>query len=209
MKPIRYDYDNVPLFSSTDIDIYGFPEHYGYETYRVVESREANLVSDYKFDVDRTFKPIHRYDREARFKATLLNLLGERSNVPAHVIAMVKAYLKPDSENLWNDTRSILKHFKQRRYYDCIPSIIKKILSKRLFDQISAEKLDSIMNDYKALVVRYDQQKHSFKRTYFPNIRFIVLKLLDLHSIKPLYPIPFVRTNRKNILLNSLWNCLL
>lgn len=209
MKPIRYDHDNVPLFCSSQVDLYGFPEHYGYEVYRIIESREAVFLTDYKFDLERTLKPIHRYDRQARFKTTLLNLLGERCNVPNHVFSMVKAYLKPDSKNLWDDTRAILKHFKQRKYYDCIPAIIKKILSKRLFEPITCEKLESIMNDYKALVVRYEQQKHLFKRKYFPNIRFIVLKLLELHSIKPLYPIPFVRTSRKDKILNSLWTSLL
>lgn len=209
MNPIRFDPDGVPLFCSNDIEDYGMPELYGYETYRVIESREVAFTTDYKFEQQRDWRPVHRYDRNARFKTTLLNLLGERANIPDYVISMVKNYLKPNSKNLWNDTRAILKHFKQRKYYDFIPIIIKRILNIRLFEQLNSEKISSIMRDFNALVSKYDQLKDELKRKYFPNIRYIVFKLLELHSIHPSYPVPFVRTNRKNKLLNSIWKTLL
>ena len=209
MKPIRIDQDGVFVFSSADIDDYGMPELYGYQVYRVVESREVCLATDYKFEVARDWQRIHRYNREARFKTTLLNILGERTNIPQMVLSMVRCYLKPDSKTLWNDTRAILKHYKMRKYYDSIPAIIKSILNIRLFPSLTGDQLNAIYDDFKALVSRYDNQKHQFNRKYFPNIRFIVLKLLDFHSIHPTYPVPFIRTVRKDKLLNSLWDSLL
>jgi hypothetical protein len=209
MKPIRIDLDDVPIFSSDDVYDYGLPELYGYETYRVEESRSLNLSTDFKFLQSRDWYTIHRYNRDARFKTTLLTLLGERSNIPAHVISMVKSFLKPDSKTIWNDTRAILKHFKQQKYYDHIPAIIKSILKIRLFKPLTGDEIESILFDFKAFVTRFNKSKHLYNRKYFPNIRFIVFKLLELHSIHPSYPIPFVRTVRKNKLLNTLWNSLL
>lgn len=206
MKPIRHDPDGVPVFSSRDVDDYGLPEHYGYEIYRVVESRDLNIGSDYKLEHERDWYAIHRYDREARFKVTLLNLLGERAKIPDNVLTIVKTFLNPDSTDLWNDTRKILKHYKFRKHYDQIPAIIYKLYNKRLFPQQTAEKILFITRDFKALVARYDQTKHLYNRKYFPNMRFIALKLLELHSVFPLYHVPFVRTMRKNKLLTSLWN---
>jgi len=209
MKPIKIDPDGVPVFSSRDVDDYGMPEHYGYEVYRVVESRDLNIGSDFKLEQQRYWYHTHRYDREARFKATLLNLLGERGKIPDHVLCLVKQFLKPDSDDLWNDTRKILKHYKCRKYYDQIPIILSKLKYKRLFPPLNSEQFMYIIKDFKALVNRYEQTKHLYKRVYFPNIRFIVFKLLELHSIFPAYKVPLLRTTRKNKMLSALWDDLL
>lgn len=209
MKPTKYDPDGVPIFTSLQIDDYGLPEHWGYETYRVIESREANFVTDYKMEQERYFQKIHRYSRLARFKVCLFNILGERGNIPKHVLSMVRSYLKPDSMDKWNDTRKLLKHFKQRRYYDQIPAILKSLSYGRSFSALTGEQFENIINDFICLSSKFDQVKHEYSRRYFPNIRFIVLKLLDMHGIKPNYPVPLVRTSRKMKSLQSLWDSLL
>jgi hypothetical protein len=209
MKPTKYDPDGVPLFTNLQIDDYGLPEHWGYETYRVIESREANLVVDYKMTQERYFQKKHRYSRLARFKVCLFNILGERGNIPKHVLTMVCSYLKPNSMDKWNDTRKLLKHFKQRRYYDQIPIILKSLSYGRSFPALTGEQFENIIDDFNCLSNRFDQVKHEYSRRYFPNIRFIVLKLLEMHGIKPNYPVPLVRTSRKMKSLQSLWDSLL
>lgn len=209
MKPIKIDPDGVPVFSSTQIDDYGLPEHWGYEVYRVSESLEANLVSDYKMEHEMFFRKIHRYSRLARFKVCLFNILGERGNIPAFVLTMIKTYLKPNSVDKWNDTRKLLKHFKQRKYYDQIPAILKKLSYGRCFPSLTNTQFEAIINDFKCLSDKFERVKKEHARTYFPNIRFIVLKLLDLHGINPNYPIPLVRTSRKMKSLQELWTSLL
>jgi len=209
MNPFKIDPDGVPVFSSRDVDDYGSPEYFGYEIYRVVESRDLNIGFDYKFENERQWKEIHRYNREARFKVTLLNLLGERGNIPEHVLTLVKQFLKPESTCLWNDIRKILKHYKLRKYYDQIPLILTKLGYKRMFPQLTSEQLLSISQDFNALVSRYERIKHLYNRKYFPNIRFITLKLLELHSIFPQYFVPQVRTFRKNKILSQLWDDLI
>lgn len=208
MNPIRYEKD-VPVFTTRDIDDYGFPELYGYSNYQVVESRELNLVTDFKMEQERFFRPIHRYSRLARFKKTLFNILGENGRVPSQILVLVKTYLNPLSTDKWNDTRTILKHYRQRKYYDNIPFIVKNVALGRCFPQLTGEQISSIVRDFQCLSDRYERIKFTFKRRYFPNIRFVTLKLLELHGIKPIYNVPLVRTTRKRKTLLKLWESLL
>ena len=138
----------------------------------------------------------------------LLNLLGERGNIPAHVYQMVGSYLKPDSTDKWNDTRKLLKHYKQRKYYDNIPMIIKQLNFGRCFEPVNFEQLESITNMFMHLSVKFEQMKKKYDRRYFPNIRFIVFKILETHGINPKYPVPMVRTSRKMKALEILWESL-
>jgi len=209
MKPTKIDPDGVPVFTNLQIDDYGLPEHWGYEVYRVVESRQADFVIDFKMEQDLFLKKIHRYSRIARFKVCLFNLLGDRGIIPAHVLMMIKTYLKPDSMDKWNDTRRLLKHFKQQKHYDQIPSILKSLNYGRCFPSLTSEQFQGLIRDFQFLSEKFDRTKTKYQRRYFPNIRFIVLKLLDLHGIKPNYPIPLVRTSRKMKSLHELWDSLL
>jgi len=204
MKPIRYEKD-VPVFTTRDIDDYGFPELYGYSNYQVIESRDLVLVTDFKMEQELDFRPIHRYSRLARFKKTLLNILGENGRVPDQVLTVVKTFIDPLSTDKWNDVRRILKHYKQRRYYDNIPFIVKNIQMGACFPQLNSEQIQQIIRDFQTLSDHYERVKHTFKRRYFPNIRFVTLKLLELHGIKPVYNVPLVRTTRKRKALSTLW----
>jgi len=209
MQPLKIDPDGVPVFSNLQIDDYGLPEYWGYEVYRVSESREANLVTDYKMEQELFFRKIHRYSRVARFKVCLFNILGERGIIPQMVRTMVKQYLKPTSKDKWNDTRKILKHFKQQKHYDQIPSILRCLSYGRCFPSLTCLQFEALINDFMNLSEKFDRTKKKYKRRYFPNIRFIVLKLLELHGITPIYPIPLVRTSRKLKSLQELWSLLI
>lgn len=206
MQPLRIDADGTCVFTTDQVDDYGDPCLYGFEKFVVIESRNLNTTLDYNFSVSRDWRPIHRYNRLARFKFTLLNLIGERTNIPQHVLILVKTFLNSQSKNIWNETRKILKHYKQQKYYNQIPAILTQIGFKRLFQQLTASKIYDIENDFKALVQRFNEIKKIHKRVYFPNLRFIVFKLLELHSIFPQYEIPFIRTKRKSKVLLDLWN---
>lgn len=207
MIPLRYEGETA-VFSNLQIDDYGMPEYYGFDNYIVIESREAILVTDYKMEQSYDLVLTHRYSRLARFKSTLLKLVGEKSNIPAHVIAACKIYLKPNSTDLWNDTRKILKCYKWSAYYDYIPSILYSLGLCPLL-KISAKKIEEIVNDYRLLDEKFETTKHIHKRRYFPNIRYIVLKLLEHHGCLHNFPIPFVRTERILVSLSLLWQQLI
>lgn len=208
MKPNRTDPDGVPVFTTRDIDDYGFPEHHGFTVYRVIESRDLQLVTDFKTEQQYDLRPIHRYSRIARFKSTLYQLLGERGSVPPTVLAMVKAYLVPNDPDPWNSTRWILKHFKQSLYYNRIPFILNNLLGTNSHPKTTAKQLDTIIKEYMVFASKFENMKHDCGLRYFPNMRFIVFKLLQKHSLFPNYPIPIIRTERKRKSLEKLWDSL-
>lgn len=204
MKPVRFE-NNVPVFTTRDIDDYGFPEHFGYDNYIVVESRDLNLVTDFNQEHEYDLRPIHRYSRLARFKSTLYQLIGERGSVPSAVITMVRTYLKPDSPDKWNATRAILKHYRQTAYYNRIPLILVTLGYEKSVEPTTGAQLSTIIEDFMRISEKFERIKHEFKLRYFPNIRFIVLKLLQKHGIETNYPVPFIRTERKRKSLEELW----
>lgn len=205
--PLKIDPDGVPCYSSTDIDDYGFPENYGVNMYRIIESREANLQSDYKQEHEYDLRPIHRYSRLARFKSTLYQLIGERGQVPSSVITMVRTYLNPNSPDKWNDTRAILKHYKQN-YYNRIPTILETLGYGKTIPPVSGRKLVEITQDFMRISDKFERTKHEYKLRYFPNIRYICFRLLQAHGFEPSIIIPFIRTERKRKSLDILWTLL-
>jgi hypothetical protein len=203
MKPVKFESDGTPCFSKNDIDNYGMPEYYGYTNYLVIDSYEKEMVFDYDMEHSADLRKIHRYDRTARFKATLLDMVGERGTISDHIICIMKTYLDLSSPKLWDDCRKILKHYRQRKYYNKIPMILQ-ILK---FDgyKLKGNQLDEIVNDFKFISEKFDQFKKSHNRMYFPSMRFVALKLLEKYDSKCIYEIPKMRTDRKYRALETLW----
>jgi hypothetical protein len=204
MIPFRFDDDNVPCFTNHQIDDYGFPENWGYEVYRIIENRDTNyMTTDYKMESSYYKRPVHRYSRRQRFVNVLHQLLGDKGKVPEWVVSIVKTYLKPG--DIWNHTRSILKHYKLRIYYNRIPYIVHQITKTNSSKPVHVNQYENVMADFDRFCYLYDQHKNIFKRTYFPNMRFMALKLIEKHGIELNYPIPFTRTNRKRKDLEFIW----
>jgi hypothetical protein len=205
MQPIRYDPDNVPVFSSDQIDDYGFPEYWGFEVYRIVENRDTmNLTTDYKMESSYYRRPIHRYCQKSRFLNVLYQLLGDRGKVPEHIVTVIKSYIKPGE--LWNQVRKILKHYKFSLYYNRIPYIIQQITQQNSVPKIHVDQYRSLIEDFDRFQYWFQHHKQFLNRTYFPNMRFIALKLIEKHGIHLNYTIPLARTQRKLKQLEHLWS---
>jgi hypothetical protein len=204
MNPIRYE-DGTAVFTKSQVDNYGMPYYFGYDDYIVLDNGEPEYLLDWKAMAERDYRPIHRYSRIARFKTVLLNILGDRSNVPDQIITIVKTYLG-QSNDPWNDTRRILKSMKQQRYYNSISTILQRAGYARNLPRLSSKEIEGIMNDYMLVNDRFQKHKHNYNRKYFPNMKFVVLKILAIRGYKPKYKIPLARTERKLMALEQLWN---
>lgn len=203
MKPIRTEPDGTPVFTVTQIDDYGFPEHYGFLNYLVIEtSNDIPYVTDYDMEHQYDLRQIHRYSRIARFKSTLYQLMGDRQ-VPPHVIAMVKTYIDPTNPDRWNATRKILKHYKQSAYYNRIPYILAALGYEQPIPKLSPKLLQQTIDTYSRIADKFERIKHLYKIRYFPNMRYMVCKILQVHGIT--VNIPFIRTERKRRSLEALW----
>jgi len=214
VEPLRIDDDWVPVYTSSQIALYGLPEHWGIMCYRVVELREdaSPMVTDYKMEKERgKLRPIHRYSRVERFEATLYQLLACRGKVPNRIVKLIreKGYEK-DPDRIWNSIRLILKKNKGRVYYNRIPTILGMLgYEKKVQFGDSNELVRLIVNDFRILSSRFDKKKKLMGRIYFPSLRFVAFKLLEMYNVKFEYSIPFARTPRKLQAMEKIWGYLL
>jgi hypothetical protein len=204
MIPVRYDPDGAAVFTCTQVDDYGFPEHWGFDVYRIVENRDTiRMTTDYKMETEYYKRPIHRYCRKQRFQSVFYQLLGDKGKVPDWIVGIVRTYLKPG--DVWNHTRSILKHYKLRLYYNRIPFIIQQITKTNSTKPVHVEKYKQVMDAFDRFCCLYDQHKHMFDRKYFPNMRYMALKFIEHYGIELNYTIPLTRTMRKRKDLEIIW----
>jgi len=150
----------------------------------------------------------HRYSRKDRFRLTLYQLLGMNGEVPHSVIKLVKRSLpkKVKKNKIWNDIRAILKKHKLRRYYNRIPTLIKEISGLKPTG-INSERINSILTYFFKFDFNFNEKfRREWSRKYFPNLRFIALKLVADVGIKYPYHVPLIRTTRKKKYLDNLFN---
>lgn len=206
MEPLRIDDDGVPIYTHQQIDDFGFPEWFGVEVYRVIETRACiPLQTDFSLHQQSSVRPIHRYCRKKRFHATLYKLLNDRGRVPEKVIQLVQENMFPNRP-IWNEIRTVLKENNLRLYYNRIPFIIQAITLQPPTKPINAEQYRNMLSDFDCFCSYFEQNKVDFKRTYFPSMRFVALKLMERWGVKCNYEIPFTQTFRKRKDLEILWS---
>ncbi len=208
MQPCSFEQDGTPVFSTSQIEDFGLPDYYGYHVYLIIQDRASQIfTTDYQLETEYDLKKIHRYDRFERFKNTLLQLMGERGKVPVKILEYIDNQLPDYKTDLWNRIREILKKMGKRMYYNRIPTIIRYCTKQRICI-FTYDQYISILEDFKKFSFQFDQQRESLGRTYFPNIRYIALKLLQLYGIELFYQAPFTRTKRIGQELDIIWNIL-
>lgn len=219
-QPIRIDDDQVPVYTSQQIHLYGLPDHWGrvacrllktvgIVVYRVIELREdaSPMVMDFTMEQERRLRPIHRYCRVERFHSTLAQLVACRGKIPPSIILLIReSGYDPHPDRVWNSIRAVLKANKARRYYNCIPSILDILGYERKIDLgDAAELIRTIIRDFQQLSTRFERLKQSLGRIYFPSLRFVACKLLEAYGVKFGFTIPLVRTPRKLRSMEALW----
>ena len=214
VQPFRIDDDFVPVYTSSQIALYGLPEYWGIVVYRVIELREdaSPFVTDFKMEQERgRLRPIHRYSRVERFESVLYQLIACRGKVPASIIALIRTVgYNEDPKEVWNSVRSILKSNGGRVYYNRIPSILNILgYDRKIQFGDSNELVRLIVNDFRILSNRFEKIKGEVGRVYFPSLRFIACKLLELYGVKFEFEIPFVRTPRKLKTMEHIWDLLM
>lgn len=210
-QPIRWE-SGIPFYDSEQISQFGLPHHWGVDQYQIIELRETAqpFVTDYDMEMDRrgALRPIHYYNRVERFEMILYQLIGCRGKVPQNVVDTVREEgYNSHPDHVWESVRSILKKHKWSNYYNRIPIILQMlgVQEKIAFGDNNA-LIREIVNDFRKVSNNYEQIKLLLERSYFPNLRFVAFKLLEKHGAQFQYKIPFVRTPRKEKMLNELWD---
>jgi hypothetical protein len=204
------EWNGVPVFSSDCIEIYGEPNLYGYEDYYVVESTLTAKPFFYDFNTSAigNSRPIHRYKRLERFTFTLGYLVGLKGSIPDKVLdACLNVSKNP--KTIWNDIKQILKHHKWNIYYNRIALIIDH-LGLKITNNMTNAIFYKVINEFKQMESLFDQgKKQEWNRRYFLNLKFVALKLLEKHKVTFNINIPMIKTKRKLVVLNALWEDLL
>ena len=107
-----------------------------------------------------------------------------RGKVPKDLIEEIKSagYTK-NPDLIWDEIRGILKKRKGRKYYNRIPMILE-ILG---FQKVGVDKnslVRGIIDDFRIISGRFNERKELLGRVYFPSLRFIAFKLLEMHGVK-------------------------
>ena len=195
MEPIRYEED-CAVFTIEQINLFGEPCYHGFVNYIVLSSLdyESPITADFKFSEDRErLRPVHRYSRVKRFEWILYQLIGYRGDVPVEVVDLCRDGFDPRPGYIWNSIRKILKENKMRVYYNRIGNIIYRLTKMKIRFGDSYLFLEGVVDDFRCL--KFVRGKGG--RTYFPDIRFVALKMLIKHGAKFDYDIPLLQTKRK------------
>lgn len=204
MVPISY-HGTIPVFTKHQMDLYGLPSDWGYEEYHIVDDGPDH-VTDY--DMEQQYRgnarPVHRYNRKERFLMTLQQLCGHRGKVPPHIVTLVKTYASSTGD-LFQNVRNILKHYGMRIYYNRIPTLLQQVF-QMYCAVVTAEQYESMMELYDEFNTWFLGCSNQFHRSYFPNMRFLALTILEHHGIVLPYTIPKARTARKLKELQDIWN---
>lgn len=192
---------STAVFTTSQIDLYGFPEYYGYTDYLVISDNECPMVMDYAMeqggDTRGKLRPVHRYNRTERFTRILAQLLGLKTTVPSHLLAHMGEC------TCWEDVRQVLKQQGASRYYNCVPSIMVQLgLERPITLAVDNTLFLKMVNDFQLFQAQYARQTHASK--YFPSLRYIAFKIMQDNNAE-FNDVQFIRTRRIEDKLDKIW----
>lgn len=104
----------------------------------------------------------------------------------------------------WESIRRILKQHKIPKLYNQIPLIIRKLGFGNCIEfKDSHKSYISILKEFNEIHYKFNL-KNSNERKYFPNLRFVALKLIEKYGGEFKIKIPFIRTRRKLVHLEKI-----
>jgi hypothetical protein len=207
---IPYDFirieDGVFVYRRADVDLFGMPDLWGVYDYIVVSTEDdvAPQVMDWQMIQDRrgSLRPPHRYNRVSRFRSLLNDFMGNR-NVPKEVVDLVRFWGLDESQaDVFEGVRKVLKAYGFRKYYNSIPSIIWMLRGGRR--RFESRIVEQVMDDFIRMSHRFDRLESS-GRSYFPNLRYVLLELLELNGFEFGFDVVKIRTKRKRVVMENIF----
>ena len=98
--------------------------------------------------------------------------------------------------------RRVLKKHGYKGYYNRIPSILKRFGLGVCFCDYQA--VESILREFGRISRKFDVMVW-VGRKYFPNLRWVALKMLELVGAKHEYRVPMILTKRKERVMEDIW----
>jgi hypothetical protein len=96
------------------------------------------------------------------------------------------------STHIWSSIQAILKKNGLRKYYNRIGQIIWQIAGYKIyFGSLSGRVLEKIIEEFRGMQFVHETRK------YFPNLRYVALRMLQDHGAVFEYDVPLLKTKRK------------
>ena len=214
--PHHYNKAGRAIFTSSQLE-WANPEDFGFTAdYEVVEEEHTahplalNWADECYLQKKRA---VHHYCRQERFRFTLSQLMGSTvRDIPAIVLSKIpKSITRIPKARLWYSIRQILKKHGWRLYYNRIPAIISA-LNLVNFRTSSTSAFIRIIQDFERMHRIFKKIKTSLGRTYFPNLRYVAVRLMEKHNIVLPFLIPRTLTVKKqqslDLMYTKIWNAI-
>lgn len=183
--PKRYE-NGVAIFSKTSIDLFGFPEEYGYQgRYQVIDDDQPQYATEYQQENEvQPPKRKHLYCRFTRFRLLVNRLLGigpARSR--QYYDCLEKLTEHPDFESaplgdIWRISHKILSKARLSKYYTFIPTFAQESNTVDI-SIIDKELVQRVLCNFMKMHLAYGYNGGISGRKYFPNLRYIAVRLLQ------------------------------
>jgi hypothetical protein len=205
--PHHFNCEGKAVFTSRQLE-WGLPEHFGWDEEYEVQDLGPSYALNWSDEFAMRRRPVHHYSRIDRFKFTLAQLLGCAGEVPKTILHLMPTNLKYVSrEDVWVTVRQILKTNNLRLYYNRIPAILAG-LGLISFKNIG-DKFNMIMKDFERMHHVFRAIKKQVNREYFPNLRYVAVRLIKKHAIELPYVIPptltVIKTRQLDIDFDKIW----
>lgn len=209
--PMRRDPSGLAVFSSEQLE-WGMPEDFGFhEPYIVYETEYTAHTPALNYADERCIgkqRPPHRYCRIERFKSVLGNMMNQHGHVPQKVIDYLRPFVAEmrlmEEKEIWKFCHTMLKKVPGWRvYYNRIPVILStlQIIPFKVKDQTKIYQ--TVLEEFKAINNAWSRL--TTDRKYFINFRYVCLRLLQRHGVAHPYEIPLLKTARKKVALDLIF----
>jgi len=167
----------------------------------------VNLVLDYDQEQVAKRKRIHRYDRYLRFRYIFYQITGlSLKEIKPHVVQIVLKELKHvDPTQLWMHIRTILKRNNIKKHYNDIPAIIRIVTGQRIKNNIGLN-IKAALEKFKVLSHAFDRYRDKIDCKYFPNMRYVAIKLAKEFNVDFPYHTPLTRILKKEKHLDTIYS---
>jgi hypothetical protein len=96
----------------------------------------------------------------------------------------------------WEEVRRVLKANGWSLYYNRIPVIIKR-LQELECPVDGADRIERILAAFRTLDAVFPALKAELGRAYFPNLRYVALRLMEMFGVHTAFDVPYLRTRKK------------
>jgi hypothetical protein len=214
-QPSYYE-NGIPVYSKWQIDLFGPPDKINYlvldddVTYLPSYTQIQHCLENLEY--------VHHYDRVQRFTTILLQIVGDArisskkgmkcmKKVSRNIPSDIDLYPLPI---IYQIIRNVMRHNGLKIYYNRVATVLNEFNITDTRKHYSPELINNVIEDFKKMHFMFEKIKKDLKRTYFPNLKYVALKLLLKYGFTNPFNLKLAKTPARLLKLNKdydlIWN---